>query len=196
MRELTSAMGAFMGLKSLLGGVAVCLVSVTSQAMPNFSYLNLGYARESVSRESHKCTQDGLMLSISVPLNEWYYAIAGHTDQTSSSWCGATKTRLGAGIHYDIGTVSALYGELSAMLADYPWDESVGGTASFGIRTIPVHGTELKGFMMYESVDGNEVSLFGVGVNMWMNQEFSGFLDLAFGGDSEKRIQLGMRYNF
>lgn len=188
--------GRFMNVQWVLGILVLMLMSAASQAAPDFSYFNLGYARESISRSSNKCTQDGLMVSAAVPLNEWYYAIVGHTDQTSSSWCGATKSHLGAGMHYDVGTVTALYGEVSAMVADFPWDESVGATASMGVRTIPLHGTELKGFVTYESVDGEETGLVGVGANMWMNQEFSGFLDLAVGSDSEKRIQLGVRYNF
>lgn len=177
-------------------GCVLSMMSFAVTASPNFSYVSLGYSQEKVSRQSNDCTQDGLLLNVSVPLNEWYYAIAEHSDQTSSKWCGATKTRAGAGMHYDVGAYSAVYGELSALIANFPWDEGIGVATSVGIRVIAVHGTEVKGFVTYESVEDHEVGLFGVGVNMWMNREFSGFFDLAVGSDSEQRLQLGVRYNF
>lgn len=185
-----------MGLVKSLAVTGLFLLSGLVSASPNFTYVNFGYVRDNIVINDQKCTQDGWSLAVSLPLNEWFYAVGAHTDQTSNDWCGATRTQLGAGIHNNVGLKSVIFGELSAIIANYPWDENIGGGVTLGLRRELVHGTEGKGFLTYESIDGYEVTLLGLGVNMWMNQRLSGYLDLAFGSGSEQRLQLGIRYNF
>ncbi len=185
-----------MNFRPVCVAVLLCLLASAASAAPNFTYVSLGYGSDKVERNGANCTQGGIQLSISVPLNEWYYAVASHDDQTSNNWCGITKTQGGLGMHYEFGAQSSVYGHATAILANYPWDEYLGAGFTAGLRTIPILGTEVKGFMTYETIDGKDVTFLGAGVNMWMNKDFSGFCDLAFGSSSQHRISIGVRYNF
>lgn len=178
--------------------VIVWLVGACSlaQANINFSYLSLGYARDKVSAGTSDCSQSGLLINGAMPLNEFFYAVAQHQDQTSDSWCGVTKTQAGAGMHQRLSDIAEGFIEASVIIADYPWDEHIGLGLTGGVRATIVYGTELKGFFAYESIDGNDDNVVGIGLNMWMNKDFSGFLDIGFGDETKQRLQLGVRYNF
>lgn len=184
------------GLRAIALGLMVFGLCTKANASINFSYVSLGYAWDKLSASGDDCSQDGIFLNAAIPLNEWFYVVAEHADQTSSDWCGVTKTQFGAGMHHDVSKTAVVYGEARGVFADYPWDEEAGVGVSVGVRATVVYGTEVKGFFTYESIDGNDDTILGVGINMWMDKNFSGFFDIGFGDLSKQRVQLGVRYNF
>lgn len=176
--------------------LCVVLYVPLTLARPNFNYVGAGYARDHISYKGAGCNQGGLYLDFSLALNEVYYLQARHVDETSSSWCGDTSTSVGLGIQSAFGSESVMFAAASAIRRDYPDDDNIGVGLQAGVRSVLIHGTEIKGFLGYESIDGWDKTMIGVGANMWMNQSYSANLDLTFGNDNETGLMLGVRYNF